>query len=237
MSDVAGTTRDATDAVFEGLGHKIRLIDTAGIRKKSKTEKGPEVLSVLAALKRLERCDVAVLVVEAKAGITSQDASIARAAVDRGRGVIVVANKWDMVEGEGASKAFEEHLASALPFARFAPLVRISAKSGRNVKKLLPEIIRVSANRARRIGTAELNRTLGEELRDRPPKDESKRQLKVYYVSQTGWRPPVFTIIASRAAPLYFSDSRRIENLLRGAEDFAGTPIVFKVAGRSGRTR
>jgi GTP-binding protein len=237
VSEVAGTTRDATDAVIDVDGRKIRLIDTAGIRKKSKTEKGPEVLSVVAALKRLDRCDLAVLVVEARAGITSQDASIAREAIDRGRGLIVVANKWDMVEGDGASKAFEEHLASALPFARFAPLVRLSAKSGRNVKKLLPEIFRVAENRARRIPTAQLNRTLGEELRDRPPKGESKRQLKVYYVSQTGWRPPIFTIIASRAEPLYFSDSRRLENLLRAAEDFSGTPIVFKVAGRSGRSR
>lgn len=227
VSEIAGTTRDAVDVVVESGGRRFRFIDTAGIRRKSKTEQGPEVLSVVAAQKRVQRCDVALVVFDAK-GPTSQDSAVAGYAAQRGKGILLVANKWDVVRDP--AKDFALDVYEKFPFARFAPLLRVSAKSGRGIARLPAEIARVADNRERRLPTAELNRTLGEEARRNPPKGESGRLLKVYYVSQTGTAPPVFTLTASRGEPLYFSDARRLENVVRRAGDFAGVPVQIRVS-------
>jgi GTP-binding protein len=232
VSETAGTTRDSIDALAEREGRVFRFIDTAGIRRKAKTEEGPEVLSVVAARKRIERCDVALLVFDASEGATAQDAAIAADAVEKGRGIVLIANKWDLAGPGAGGSEFEADVYRRFAFARFAPLLRVSARTGRAIEKIPATIARVADNRGRRIPTAAVNRTLGEEARSRPPKGSSGRPLKIYYAAQTGTRPPSFTLVASRGEELYFSDARRLENTLRRSADFAGVPIRLRVAAR-----
>ena len=237
VSDVAGTTRDAVDAALESGGRRFRLVDTAGIRRRGRTERGPEVLSVVQARKRIEECDVALLVVDASEGPTGQDAAIAADADAAGKGLVLVANKWDVAarREEGTADDFRKALASQIPFARHAPILLISARTGRGVGRVLSEAAAVAENRRRRISTGELNRVLGRALRDKPPRTAAGRTLKVFYVAQTAVAPPTFALVASRREPLHFSEERRIENLLRESADFSGTPLRVRVRERSGR--
>ncbi len=237
VSEVAGTTRDAVDTEIRSGGRRFRLIDTAGIRRRGRTEQGPEVLSVLQARKRIEDCDVALLVVDASEGPTGQDAAIAGHADESGKGLVLVANKWDVAgrREEGTADDFRKALASQIPFARHAPILLVSAKTGRGVARVLAEAAAVAENRRRRIATGELNRVLGRALRDKAPRTAAGRTLKVYYVAQTGVAPPTFALVANRREPLHFSEERRIENLLREAADFSGSPIRIRVRERSGR--
>ncbi len=237
VSDVAGTTRDAVDTAIEAGGRRFRLVDTAGIRRRGRTERGAEVLSVVQARKRIEDCDVALLVVDASEGPTGQDAAIAGDADAAGKGLVLVANKWDVAarREEGTADDFRQALASQIPFARHAPILLISAKTGRGVGRVLAEAAKVAENCHRRIPTGELNRVLGRALRDKAPRTAAGRTLKVYYVAQTGVAPPAFALVASRREPLHFSEERRIENLLRESADFSGTPIRIRVRERSGR--
>jgi len=237
VSETAGTTRDAVDTAIESGGRRFRLIDTAGIRRRGRTERGPEVLSVVQARKRIEDCDVALLVVDASEGPTGQDAAIASDADAAGKGLVLVANKWDVAgrREDATADDFRKALASQIPFARHAPILLVSAKTGRGVGRVLAEAAKVAENRHRRIPTGELNRVLGRALRDKAPRTEAGRTLKVYYVAQTGVAPPTFALVASRREPLHFSEERRIENLLREAADFTGTPIRIRVRERSGR--
>ena len=232
VSEVAGTTRDSLDERIEIEGRAYRIIDTAGIRRKGKTEQGPEVLSVVAARKRLDQCDVALLVFDAAEGPTSQDSTVASYAIEKGKGLILVANKWDLAGPAKVAEAFRLDVYNKFPFARFAPILLISAKTGRGVAKLPKEIARIAENRERRIPTSELNRLISEETRNRTSKGESGRTLKIFYASQTGTAPPSFSLVASRAENLYFSDARRLENALRRAADFEGSPIELRVTGR-----
>jgi len=232
VSEVAGTTRDSLDERIEIEGRAFRIIDTAGIRRKGKTEQGPEVLSVVAARKRLDQCDVALLVFDAEEGPTSQDSTVASYAIEKGKGLILVANKWDLAGSGKIAEKFRLDVYNKFPFARFAPILLLSAKTGRGVAKLPKEIARIAENRERRIPTAELNRLISEETRNRTSKGESGRTLKIFYASQTGTAPPSFSLVASRAESLYFSDARRLENALRRAADFEGSPIELRVTGR-----
>lgn len=237
VSEIAGTTRDSVDARIEAVGRRFRLVDTAGIRRRGKTEQGPEVLSVLQAKKRIEECDVALLVVDASEGPTGQDASVASYAVEAGRGLILVANKWDVAADRetGTAEDFQMALASQIPFARHAPVILTSAKTGRGISRILKTAAQVAENRHRRISTGELNRVLGRALRDKAPRSASGRPFKVFYVAQTGVAPPTFALVSSRADPLHFSEERRIDNLIREGADFAGAPIRILVRARSGR--
>jgi len=235
VSEIAGTTRDASDVALEAGGRLFRLVDTAGIRRKAKTERGPEVLSVVSARKRVEECDVALLVLDAFDGPTSQDASVAAFAHEEGKGLVIVANKWDLAEGLGpeASERFEAAVRDRLPFAGYAEMLRVSARTGRGVGRVLPAAVRAADSRRRRIPTGVLNRVLGRVLRDSPPRTERGTRLRVYYVAQTGVGPPTFTLVCNREEPLHFSESRRIENLLRKAADFGGSPLKVSVRSRS----
>jgi GTPase len=235
VSEVAGTTRDSVDAALEASGRKFRLVDTAGIRRRGRTEQGPEVLSVVQARKRIEECDVALLVVDASEGPTGQDASVASYADEEGKGLVLLANKWD-VAGQrevGTADDFRKALASQIPFARHAPILLLSAKTGRGVGKVLDAAARVAENRRRRITTGELNRGLGRALRDKPPRAASGKTLKVYFVTQTAVAPPTFALVANHREPLHFSEERRIENLLRETAEFSGSPIRIRVRERS----
>ncbi|MEX0878378.1 MAG: ribosome biogenesis GTPase Der [Thermoanaerobaculia bacterium] len=237
VSEVAGTTRDSVDAEIEAAGRRFRLVDTAGIRRRGRTEQGPEVLSVVQARKRIEECDVALLVVDASEGPTGQDASVASYADEAGKGLVLLANKWDLAGQRevGTAEDFRIALADQIPFARQAPILLVSALTGRGVSKVLAAAAQVAENRYRRISTGELNRVLGRALRDKAPRAASGRMLKVFYVAQTGVAPPRFVLVVNRAEPLHFSEERRIENLLREAVDFTGTPIRILVRPRSGR--
>ncbi len=237
VSEVAGTTRDSVDVSLDAAGRRFRLVDTAGIRRQGKTRQGPEVLSVVQARKRIEECDVALLVVDASLGPTGQDATIAAYAAEAGRGLVLVANKWDVAgkREEGTAEDFQTALASQIPFARHAPILLTSATTGRGISRILKTAAAVAENRYRRISTGELNRVLGRALRDKAPRAASGRTLKVFFVAQTAVAPPTFALVANRAETLHFSEERRIENLLREAADFTGTPIRVLVRERSGR--
>ena len=242
VSEIAGTTRDAVDTRLELQGRKLRLVDTAGIRRKGRTEQGPEVLSVVHARQRIAQCDVAILVLDAAEGPTAQDATVASYAADAGKGLVLVANKWDLatrpgVEGGQVTKAIRAEIERQIPFARHAPVLLVSALSGRGVAKILETAVRVAANRQRRISTAELNRVLGRALRDKAPRTASGKTLRVLYVAQTATDPPTFALVGSREERLHFSEERRIENLLREAADFSGSPIRIEVRQRSGEER
>jgi GTP-binding protein len=190
---------------------------------------------VLQSKKRIAECDVALLVVDASEGPTGQDAAVAAEADSEGKGLVLLGNKWDVAAQRevGTAEDFRRALASQIPFAQHAPILLLSAKTGRGVGRVLAAAARVAENRRRRISTGELNRILGRALRDSPPRAASGRILKVFYVAQTGFAPPSFSIVASRAEPLHFSEERRIENLLRESADFEGTPIRVRVRGRS----
>jgi GTPase len=235
VSEIAGTTRDSVDVLFESEGRRFRLVDTAGIRRRGKTEQGAEVLSVVQAKKRIEDCDVALLVVDAEEGPTGQDASVASMVDAEGKGLVLVANKWDLAGRRevGTADDFRTALATQIPFSRHAPILLVSAKTGRGIAKVLEAAARVAENRRRRISTGELNRVLGRSLRDKAPRTAAGRSLKALYVAQTGVAPPTFALVSHRAETLHFSEERRIENLLRESVDFSGSPIRLRVRGRS----
>jgi GTPase len=235
VSDLPGTTRDSVDVHFERGGKAFRIVDTAGIRRRAKTEKGPEVLSVVQARKRVEECDVALLVIDAADGPTGQDAAVASFAHESGKGLVLVANKWDLAGAASAeaSKELEAAVRERFPFAGYAEILRVSARTGRGMGRVLPAAARAAENRRRRISTGELNRVLGRALRDSPPRTARGTRLTVYYVAQTGTGPPTFTLVCNREEPLHFSESRRIENLIRESADFTGSPIRISVRGRS----
>jgi GTP-binding protein len=226
------------DVTLERAGNRFRLVDTAGIRRKGKTERGPEVLSVVSARKRIEESDVALLVLDANEGVTGQDAAVASAAWDAGKGLVIAANKWDLAgrPGEEKAKEFRASVQERLPFASNAPLLLVSARTGRGVSRLLDSVTSVAENRRRRISTGELNRVLGRALRDKAPRTAAGDRLKVFYVAQTGSAPPTFTLVASREEPLHFSEARRVENILREAADFTGVPIRISVRARAQRS-
>ncbi|HEX9688634.1 MAG TPA: ribosome biogenesis GTPase Der [Thermoanaerobaculia bacterium] len=235
VSEAPGTTRDSVDVLLKRGGKTFRLVDTAGIRRKAKTERGPEVLSVVQARKRIEECDVALLVFDAAEGPTAQDAAVASYAHESGKGLVLVANKWDIASPAfaEASGEIEAAVRERIPFAGYAELVRVSARTGRGIGRALPAAARAAVNRRRRISTGELNRVLGRRLRDAPPRTARGPRLRVYYVAQTAVAPPTFTLVCNREEPLHFSESRRIENILREAADFTGSPIRISVRGRS----
>ncbi len=239
VSETPGTTRDSVDATLVEGGRRFRLVDTAGIRRKSRTEKGPEVLSVVSARKRIGEADVVLLVLDAEQGLTAQDAAVASAAYEAGKGLVVLANKWDLAgrPGEDAARQFRLAVEEGLPFAAHAPLLFVSARTGRGVSRVLEAAARVAGNRRRRISTGELNRVLGRALRDKAPRTASGKPLKVFYVAQTGSAPPTFTLVASREEALHFSESRRVENILRKAADFSGVPLRISVRARSSGDR
>jgi GTP-binding protein len=239
VSEVAGTTRDSVDAVLRHREALVRLVDTAGIRRKARTERGAEVLSVVQARKRIEECDVALLVVDAAEGPTGQDATVASYANDEGKGLVLVANKWDLAgrASEDAARKFEAEVYDEIPFARSAPILLVSALTKRGIGKVLDAAVRVAQNRRRRITTGELNRVLGRALRDKQPRTASGKRLHVLYVAQTGVAPPTFNVVANRAERLHFSEERRIENLLRKMADFTGSPIRIHVRERSGKRK
>jgi GTP-binding protein len=225
VSPVAGTTRDAIDTVLQTPERKFRVIDTAGIRRKGKTDEMAEKLSVIMARKSLERADVAIVLVDAVEGVTALDATIAGYAVDAGCSIIIAVNKWDMVKDKetGTAFEFERSLRERMKFLEWAPVITISALTGQRVEKILPLVLRADEARGRRIPTSQLNDFFEKAIAQ--PRAGMSR-LKIQYLTQAGVRPPTFVVFTSGGKPgLHFSYERYLLNRLREEFDVFATPL------------
>src|SRR5215469_5778638 len=250
VSPIPGTTRDAVDEVVERNGRRFRFIDTAGIRRKGKTHLMAEKLSVVMARKHLEAADIALLVIDATEGVSQLDAAIAGYAHESGRSVIIVVNKWDlMISGHqkkgrptksermretrkpGDRDAFEDRLRYELKFLNYAPVVFISAQTGKGTEKIFSVLKEVAAERRKRISTSEMNRFLEQVDFDRASVPMRQR-VKILYLTQASVAPPIFVLFTNRAVKLHFSYQRFLENQIRRACGFLGTPIWIKVRAR-----
>jgi len=250
VSPVAGTTRDVIDTVLETPEQTFRLIDTAGIRRKGKTGEMAEKLSVVMARKNIEDADIALFLVDATEGVSGLDASIAGYADESGRSVIIVVNKWDLVtSGEKRAvsqskaariqearrpqdrKLYEERLRYGLKFLSYAPVLFISAENGKGTERILPLIEEVAKERRKRVSTGEMNRFLKTVDFDRASVPGSKR-VRIYYMTQAAVAPPTFILFTDRPVKLHFSYQRFLENQIRAAFGFMGTPIWIKNRSR-----
>lgn len=226
VSDIAGTTRDAIDTRVENEYGKYIFIDTAGIRRQSKVEDRVEKFSVLRAKMAIDRADVCLIMIDGNQGVTEQDEKIAGLAHEAGKASIFVINKWDLVEKDNSTtRTFEKDVYTHFSYMTYAPLLFISAKTGQRVHRLFEMINAVSNQNATRISTGVLNDVLTDAIaRVQPPSDKG-RYLKIYYMTQTGVKPPQFVIFCNSAELFHFSYQRYIENQLRQVFGFMGTPI------------
>jgi len=226
VSPVAGTTRDAVDSVYTYYGKQYILVDTAGIRSRGKISRGVEKYSVMRAMKGIERADVALILIDASEGITEQDERIVGLAHEAGKGIILVLNKWDLVtDKEEGYKRFITDVRQRLKFADYASVITISAATRQRITKVFEEIDKVMEETRRRVPTAELNRVFSQLVaRHEPPLYRAKR-VKYYYATQVGIKPPTFVVFVNYPAGVHFSYLRYIENNLRQAFGFHGTPV------------
>lgn len=233
VSDIAGTTRDATDTRIENQYGKFTFIDTAGIRRKSKVTDAIEKYSIIRARTAVERANVCVIMIDATEGFTEQDSKVAGIALDQGKGCIVVVNKWDAVEKDSNTmREYKEKLAVDFAFMKFAPFVFISAKTGQRVDRLFEQIAYVYAQSTMRISTGKLNEILGAATaRVQPPTDKGKR-LKIYYMTQASVCPPTFVFFVNNAQLFHFSYQRYLENQIREVFGLEGTPVRFIIRER-----
>jgi GTP-binding protein len=239
VSPIAGTTRDAVDEMVERNGARYRFIDTAGIRRKGKTHLMAEKLSVVMARKHLEAADVALLVLDAVEGVNALDATIGGYAHESGRSVVIVVNKWDLVgpaRQDGGRPAdrnlYEEQLRRALKFLDYAPVVFVSAVEGKNLDRLFTALELVVAERRKRISTAQMNRFL-ETVDFERASVPHRQKVKVFYMTQASVAPPTFVLFTDKDVKLHFSYERFVENQIRKAFGFTGTPIRIKNRARS----
>ena len=234
VSEVPGTTRDAIDTRLAWGRSEVVLIDTAGIRRRGKVASGPaaERYSTLRALHALSRADIAVLVIDAVEGLTSQDAHVAGYIIEEGKGLVIAVNKWDLVEDK-TDRTFDQYvewIRNDVPFLDFAPIVSISAKTGQRVGRVLETAIDIWGERRKRISTGELNRVLSAATERTPPPPVRGHRPKLFYATQAAVAPPTFVFFASDASSVHFSYRRYLENRLREQFGFDGTPIrlVFR---------
>jgi len=234
VSEVPGTTRDSIDTPFEYEGQRLVLVDTAGIRRRGRIESGLERHAVLRARRAVERADVALLLLEAPQGVTAQDAHIAGYVTEAFCGLVMVANKWDLVGGDGSNRReFERFARQRLRFLSWVPLCFVSAKERTGLPALLEQALRVGEGRCRRIPTAELNALVQRAVAEKPPPTSGSRRLKLFYVTQTEAAPPTFVFFANDASLVHFSYQRHLERVLRKAYGFQGTPLrlIFRTRG------
>ncbi|MEH7883135.1 ribosome biogenesis GTPase Der [Bacillus sp. JJ1609] len=226
VSDIAGTTRDAIDSQVTYNGQKYLIIDTAGMRKKGKVYETTEKYSVLRALRAIERSDVVLIVINAEEGIIEQDKHIAGYAEEAGRAVIIVVNKWDAIEkDEKTMKEFEEKIRAHFQFLSYAPIVFLSAKTKKRIHTLMPMIDLASENHAMRVQTNILNEVIMDAVAMNPTPSDKGKRLKIYYATQVSTKPPTFVVFVNEPELLHFSYERFLENRIRDAFDFTGTPI------------
>ena len=233
VSDIAGTTRDAVDTEIIRNGKEYIFIDTAGLRRKSKIKEEIERYSIIRTVSAVERCNVAVLVIDAEEGITDQDTKIAGIAHERGKGMIIAVNKWDAIEKNNKTvNEYTEKIRNKLSYMPYAELMFISAKTGQRLNKLFETIDAVIENHALRIATGVLNEIMAEAVAlNQPPSDKGKR-LRLYYITQVSVKPPTFVIFVNDKELMHFSYTRYIENKIREAFGFKGTPLKFIIRER-----
>lgn len=233
VSDIAGTTRDAVDTEIVRNGREYVFIDTAGLRRKSKIKEDIERYSIIRTVSAVERCNVAVLVIDATEGITDQDAKIAGIAHERGKGMIIAVNKWDAIEkNDKTIYKFTEEIRNKLSYMPYAELIFISAQTGQRLPKLFETIDAVIENHSLRIATGVLNEIMSEAVAmQQPPSDKGKR-LKLYYITQVAVKPPTFVIFVNDKELMHFSYTRYIENRIRESFGFRGTPLKFIIRER-----
>ena len=226
VSDIAGTTRDAIDTTVKRNGKEYVFIDTAGLRKKARVKEDIERYSVIRTVAAVERCDVAILVIDAEEGITEQDAKIAGIAHERGKGMIIAVNKWDLIEkNDKTIYKFTNQVREVLSYMSYAELVFISAKTGQRLPKIFDVLDMVIENHALRVQTGVLNEILTEAVAmKQPPSDKGKR-LKLYYITQVSVKPPTFVVFINDRQLMHFSYTRYLENQIRNTFGFRGTPI------------
>ena len=233
VSDIAGTTRDAVDTNLKYDGKEYILIDTAGVRRKSKIKEELERFMIVRTVAAVERCDVCVLVIDATEGITDQDAKLAGIAHERGKGLIIAVNKWDLVEkNDKTVNTFNDFIKDMLSFAPYAEILYISAKTGQRLPKLYNLIDVVNENHSLRVQTGVLNEIMAQAVAmQQPPTDKGKR-LKLYYITQVAVKPPTFVIFVNDKNLMHFSYTRYIENRIRESFGFKGVPLKFIIRER-----
>ncbi len=233
VSDIAGTTRDATDSFVENDFGKFMFIDTAGLRRKSKVEDAVERYSVLRTDMAVERANVCVIMIDALEGFTEQDSKVAGRALEQGKGCIIAVNKWDAYEKDGKTMdSYRKKLMNDFSFMSFAPIIFISAKTGQRLDRLYELIKFVDTQNAMRVKTGQLNEILAAAtLRVQPPTDKGKR-LKIYYMTQASTRPPTFVCFVNNAELFHYSYQRYLENQIREVYGLEGTPVRFVIRER-----
>lgn len=233
VSDIAGTTRDAVDTAITWKGKEYVFIDTAGLRRKNKIKEEIERYSILRTVSAVERADVVMLVIDATEGVTEQDAKIAGIAHDRGRGMIIVVNKWDAVEKDNHSvKEYTNKIRTTLSFLPYAEIMFVSAQTGQRLPKLFDSLELVIQNHSLRIATGVLNDILTEAVAMQQPPSDKGRRLKIFYMTQVSVKPPTFVIFVNDKQLMHFSYTRYLENKVREAFGFAGTPLKFIIRER-----
>lgn len=233
VSEKPGTTRDAIDTRFEVDGEPVILIDTAGLRRRPRVQAGLEQYGVIRALRAIDRSDVVLLLIEAPEGATTQDAHIAEYIADQGRSLVLVVNKWDLIEKDSRTmQEYRQWTYTQLRFLDHVPLLFVSAKTGQRVGNVLPTALRVQQERLTRVPTAELNRLVREWLFQHPPPSIGGRRLKVLYVTQASVDPPTFILFVNNPRLVDPSYQRYLENRLREVYSFSGTPVRFRFRAR-----
>lgn len=236
VSAVAGTTRDAIDTDISYFGERVTLIDTAGIRRRGRIEAGVERFSVIRAMKAIGRADVALLVVDAVLGVTEQDEHIAGFIVDEYKSLVIVVNKWDRVEKDAHTmNAFSDNIRERLHFVRYAPIVFISALDGQRIHQVLEVAYRVWEARFLRMPTSDVNRLMRQAIEKHPPHAKGTRRLKFLYAAQVRTDPPLVLFHVNDPTQVHFTYKRYLENQLREAYEFEGTPIRLSFRAREGR--
>ncbi|HOC99184.1 MAG TPA: ribosome biogenesis GTPase Der [Myxococcota bacterium] len=224
-SDVPGTTRDAIDTVFHSNGREYVLVDTAGIRRRRAVERGVERMSVARTIRAIENCHVVVLLIDSSEGVTDQDKKLASLVIDRGRGLVIVVNKWDLKTGGNAAGDFKLHMQDEMAFTSFAPVVFTSALTGKNVGKLLPVVDHVHAGLFSRIGTSELNRFFSEVIERHPPASHGAKTVRIKFITQVQVNPPTILLFCSGTGRIDTSYFRYLQRELYSRYDFEGVPI------------
>jgi len=232
VDDTPGTTRDAIDTFFDFGGQSVLLIDTAGIRRRGRLGVGVERYSVIRALRAIERADITVLVLDAIEVLTAQDMHIAGYIQQAAKGIVLVVNKWDLVTDKNVTE-YNKYIRSQLKFMSFAPVLYISAKFGQGVGKIMPQAYQVYRERLKRLPTAAVNRVVQEAVAAHNLPRSGSKQLKILYATQAEVNPPTFVFFVNDTRLIHFSYQRYLENKLRQAFGFVGTPfrLVFKIRG------
>lgn len=233
VSNVAGTTRDSINTIFKYHDEEFVLIDTAGMRKKGKVYESVEKYSIFRSMNSIDKSDICLLVIDAEDGIKEHDKHIAGYAIERGKGLIIVVNKWDAVEDANISE-FKKLVRSEFQFATYAPVVFLSALTKKRIHTLMPEVLKVKENISREIKTSVLNEVIEDAYSLNPAPSYKGKRLKIYFVSQTGVKPPKFTFRVNSKGLVHFSYERYLENKLRENFELEGTPIVLQFKNRNG---